>query len=150
MQSYIKDIENNFSFLTKFGFTISFPQSAEIDATAIFTCPSFKMRLLLYHQELYLEFSKTTSNECIDEDRSWVAFCWLIEYLSGNNNYRTDFFKNEINYDERIKKQIHSISDELKIYISRIMEFFDGKDYEKQFIELRSYIFNRLKNCGLL
>jgi hypothetical protein len=89
MHNFKEEIENSFSFLTKFGFTISIIQS--VDVIAIFTCPSFKIRLIQYHQELYLEFSKTISNECIDEER-WIAFCWLIEYLSCNDKYKTNYF----------------------------------------------------------
>lgn len=150
MQSFRKEIENGFSFLAGLGFIISFPRSAVIgEPIAIFTCPSFQMRLLQYHQELYLEFSKTTLKAGLSDD-GWIAFHWLISYISGNDKHETNFFENETNYNDRIKKQILSLSEELQVFINGIITFFNSNDYEKQYVRLKNYISQCLKDRGLL
>ena len=143
-------IENSFSFLENFGFTIFFPQP-EIGESVIagFSSQLFNMRLVQYHQELFLEFTKKAVVKYSDENE-WITFHWIIEYLSGINMYKTKFYKNENNYDERIKKQILSIAEELSMYIHRIVDFFNSKNYEEQNSKLRDYINKRLKECGLI
>jgi len=151
MKSYRNEIENSFSFLKDFGFVFFISQSIKTgdNIISVFSCPSFQIRLTQYHQELYLEFSKIIINECLD-DASWITFHWLIEYLSGNLKHKTKFFKCEKNYDVRIQKQIHSLSKELKLYINKIIDFFNSKDYEEQISKLRMHINNRLRDLGLL
>jgi hypothetical protein len=149
MRSFKNELESSFSFLTDFGFNIYFPQNGEMgDIIAVFTCPSFQMRLVLYHQEIYLEFSKNI-NECKGEN-SWISSHWIIEYLSGNKKYKTNFYKNVKNYDDKIKKQILLFSKELRFYIEIIIDLFDSKDNEEQYIKFQNYTYKRLKDYGLL
>jgi hypothetical protein len=147
--SWGNEIETNFSFLAEYGFIIFIPQDDEMgDIRAVFTCPSFQIYLIQYRQELSLDLLKTNNNEYKSEEE-WVAFPWLIEYLSGNE-YKTNFFEDESDYETKIKKQINSLSGELRTYINIIIEFYKSTDYKEQYAKLRDYIFKRLNDMGLL
>lgn len=58
--------------------------------------------------------------------------------------------ENESNYNKRIKKQVLSLSEELSLFINEIMLFFNSTDYEEQYVKLKNYIYQALKERGLL
>jgi len=102
MLNFKNEIENSFSFLAEYGFVIFIPQDDEMgDIRAVFTCPSFQIYLIQYRHALSLDLLKTYNNEPESEEK-WVAFPWLIEYLSGNE-YKTNFFEDENDYETKIK-----------------------------------------------
>ena len=149
MKNLQNKIENNFSFLMNFGFEFSIPKSnTKNESIAIFVCPSFKIRLVQYHQELYLEFSKIFIDKYKSEEK-WITFHWLIEYFSGKI-YKTNYFQEEKNYEVKINNQLISISNELKLYIDKVIDFFNSNNYDNQYKKLLTYINKRLKDCGIL
>jgi len=148
MANFKNQIENCFSFLTKYGFDINIYPNMEESLVAIFNCPSFGIRILQsgHSKDLHMEL-KTVKNT---DKEKWIAFHWIVKYLSNNNEYETNFFRDEINYDIRIMYQIITLSEILKVYIRSIIDFFDLENYEKQYEILHTYIIKNLKERGLL
>ena len=145
MENFVDDIKINFSFLAEYGFTITIPQSVEIDGImAVFTSPSIRIRLKQSHEEVTLDFTKIFTNGQLDNKR-WITFCWIAEYLSGDDGYESNFFWNEKIYDKKIMKQIVSLSEDLRVLIIKIIDFFKSEGYEERDKKIDVYIHNRLE-----
>ena len=101
------------------------------------------MQIIEFRQEILLELSNT-------DKEKWIAFYWIIKYLSENTDYEISSFKEEKNEDVRMRYQVIRISEALEANIERIIDFFDPTNYKKQYEQLHSFIHADLSKRGLL